>query len=82
MVDIITSSNTTLPVGMVSNKNNTDAALAMKTYRAETTGYQPTYTGATNDFSFAQAIYGDGPYNLTHPNSASEILAQNIDLTA
>ena len=84
MNSIVTSSNTTLPVGMVSDYNNTNASVAVKTYRLETSKGAETYapTRGGNDMSFAQAVYGDGPYSLARPNSTSEILAQNIDLIA
>ena len=84
MNSIVTSSNTTLPVGMVSDYNNTNASVAVKTYRMETSKGTEAFTPVKNgnNMSFAQAVYGDGPYSLNRPNSASEILAQNIDLIA
>lgn len=83
MYNIVTSSNTTLPVGMVQDYNNTDPSLAVTTYRTETSASpMPAYTTEPKEGSFAQAIYGDGPYSLNHPNSTSDVLCQNIDYIA
>lgn len=83
MLNITTSSNTTLPVGMIQNYNNTDASLAVKTYRIETSSNPMTFQAEpTPQNSFAQAIYGDGPYSLNRPNSTSDVLCQNIDYIA
>ena len=83
MTAITTSSNTTLPVGMVADYNNTNAALAVKTYRTEMSANPQIYVKSSgNENSFANAIYGDGPYSLNHPNSISEVLAQNVDVIA
>ena len=83
MLNVTTSSNTTLPVGMIQNYNNTDASLAVKTYRMETSSNPMTFSAEPMaKTAFAKAIYGDGPYSLNHPNSTSDVLCQNLDFIA
>lgn len=83
MYDITTSSNTTLPVYTTQDYSNTDTSLAVKTYRIETSSNPITILPESMPrTTFAQAIYGDGPYSLIHPNTASDILCQNIDTLA
>lgn len=83
MVEFYSKSNMTLPIGM--NYNNSDTGIsAVKTYRAIATSSNPmTYMPEeTHTTDFAQAIYGNGPYSLLRPNSASDVLCLNLDLIA
>lgn len=84
MVNIYSTSNTSLPIGKVMDYNNTNPSSNVALYRVAAEGFSQTapIVEHTQQNSFAQAIYGDGPYSLLCPNATSEFLAQNIDLLA
>lgn len=83
MVNIYTGSNTTIPIGMVQDYNNTNASAAVKMYRTLATSPNPsTFHAEKMHTDFAQAIYGNGPYNLLRPNNTTETRALNIDYVA
>lgn len=84
MVNIYSTSGTTLPIGKVLDYNNTNPAHRVALYRVASEHFpQSTPVSAKNQqTSFAKAIYGDGPYSLLYPNATTELLAQNIDLLA
>ncbi len=81
---IYSGSNTTAPIGKVTDYNNTNPSKAVALYRLHSpnpltvnaSGYNTQSTG------FAQAIYGDGSYSLLHPNSTTDYVANNIDVLA
>lgn len=83
---IYSGSNTTMPIGKVMDYNNTNPSKGVALYRILTTDYEPhlpvSQASSGHSTSFANAIYGGGPYSLLHPNSTTEYLAQNIDTLA
>ncbi len=85
MVYVYSGSNTTSPIGKVMDYNNTNPSRSVGIYRLLSS--EPT-TFVSNsyqsDFSsnFADAIYGDGPYSLLHPNSTTESVAMRLDTLA
>jgi len=82
MVQVYSTQNSGIPIGRVADYNNTSPARAISLYR-KLNQYQPGInTTNFNQNSFANAIYGNGPFNLLRPNSTSDILAQNIDYMA
>lgn len=83
---IYSGSNTTSPIGKVMDYNNTNPSRGVAIYRllgSENTVSTSRYS-VNRDFSneFSNAIYGDGPYSLLHPNSTTEMVANNIDTIA
>ena len=83
MVHIYTGSNTTIPVGMVMDYNNTNPSQGIALYRSlrPASGYFIPQFNYSNNL-FAQAIYGNGPYSLLHPNNTTSLVAQNQDYLA
>jgi len=82
MVYVYSGSNTTAPVGPVRDYNNTNPSRAVGLYRILTPNINQQMFETQQKTSFAMAIYGDGPYSLSHPNVKSDILAQNTDYIA
>ena len=81
MVQIYSNSNSGIPIGRVADYNNTNPSRAITSFRNLAKATNPvTINPQRNDF--ASAVYGDGPYSLTMPNQASDILALNIDYIA
>ncbi len=83
MVQVYTSSNTTMPIGRVEDFNNTNPSKVMTRYRiltGQTVGGSIVTGKTSHHTDFSRAIYGDGPYSLLRPNSTSDTLAQHIDL--
>ncbi|MBQ8460479.1 hypothetical protein IJ541_10315 [bacterium] len=83
MVHIYTGSNTTVPVGMVMDYNNTNPSRGILLYRSlrpDFSNFSPQFNYSNN--SFAQAIYRNGPYSLLHPNNTTSLVAQNQDYLA
>ncbi len=81
MVQIYSNSNSGIPIGRVADYNNTNPSRAITSFRNLSAAHNPlTINPQRNDF--ASAVYGDGPYSLTMPNQASDILALNIDYIA
>lgn len=83
---VYSGSNTTSPIGKVMDYNNTNPSKSVAVYRmlgsdiSVSTGRQ----NVNNDFSneFSNAIYGNGPYSLLHPNLTTDMVANNIDTIA
>lgn len=84
MVNIYSTSNSSLPIGKVMDYNNTNPSRNVALYRVAAERFPQTapIVEQNQQNSFAQAIYGDGPYSLLCPNATTEFLAQNIDLLA
>ncbi len=84
MVNVYTGSNTTIPIGMIQDYNNTNPSRAVNLYRTLATSPNPSsfHAEKTHASDFAQAIYGDGPYSLLFPNNKSEVRALNVDYIA
>lgn len=81
MTNIYTGSNTTSAVGMDYNTNPSRAA---NLYRTLATSPNPSSFRAekNENFDFANAIYGQGPYNLLRPNNTTETTAARLDFIA
>lgn len=83
---IYSGSNTTSPIGKVMDYNNTNPSRGVTVYRMLSTNHlvlDVNHGGKTGfSRSFADAIYGDGPYSLLHPNATTEYSANNIDTLA
>ena len=83
MVQFYTGTNTTAPIGMVNDYNNTNPSRAISMYRTLATSPNPSsYHAEKTTTDFAQAVYGDGPYNLLRPNNTTAETAVNIDFVA
>lgn len=84
MVNVYTGSNTTLPIGMIQDYNNTNPSRAVNLYRTLATSPNPSsfHAEKSHALNFAQAIYGDGPYSLLRPNNTTDVKAVNIDYVA
>lgn len=85
MVYVYSGSNTTSPIGKVMDYNNTNPSRSVGIYRLLSSN-KMSYISNTEqtDFSsnFANAIYGDGPYSLNHPNMMTEQVARRFDALA
>lgn len=85
MVYVYSGSNTTSPIGKVMDYNNTNPSRSVGIYRLLSSN-KMSYISNTEsaDFSsnFASAIYGDGPYSLSHPNMSTELVARRFDALA
>lgn len=83
MVKIYTGSNTTAPIGRIEDYNNTNPSRGIAIYRTLSTN-QTKYqlTQESHKTEFAQLIYGNGPYNLVHPNNTTSQKAKTIDVLA
>lgn len=85
MVYVYSGSNTTSPIGKVMDYNNTNPSCSVGIYRLLSSN-KMSYISNTEqaDFSsnFANAIYGDGPYSLNHPNMSTEYVARRFDALA
>ena len=73
---------TTHPNGMF--QGNTNTSRGINQYRPIETSPNPSSFHAEkfHASSFAQAIYGDGPYSLLFPNNKTETRAVNVDYIA
>ena len=83
MVHVYTGSNTTAPIGIIEDYNNTNPSRGVAIYRTLSANFnwQPM-TESRQQTQFAKLIYGDGPYSLHHPNVQSEVKAQTYDYLA
>lgn len=83
---IYLGSNTTSPIGKVMDYNNTNPSKGVTVYRILSTNHLVSNVSHSDKTgfsgSFADAIYGDGPYSLLHPNATTEYSANNIDTLA
>ncbi len=80
---IYSGSNTTAPIGKIMDYNNTNPSKGVALYRLLSPNPLTVNASSyTQPGSFSQAIYGDGPYSLLHPNSTTASVANNIDLLA
>ncbi len=83
MIHVYTGSNTTAPIDRIEDYNNTNPSSGIAVYRTlsyNQTQYLPTQE--SHQTEFAQLVYGNGPYNLQHPNNTTSQKAQNIDVLA
>jgi hypothetical protein len=85
MAYVYSSSNISIPVGKVADYNNTNASRAIKLYRmsfATKPNLGAKYLPEQSQNSFANLIYGNGPYSLNHPKVSSNTLANVTDYLA
>lgn len=85
MVYVYSGSNTTSPIGKVMDYNNTNPSRSVEIYRLLSSNKMSFISNSEQtDFSssFANAIYGDGPYSLIHPNMSTEHVAKRFDAFA
>lgn len=85
MVQVYSAANVNAPIGKISDCNNTSLSANVALYRIlnpDNNLFLPSFGSTAFNNDFAQAIYGDGPYTLLHPNSTTEFRAQNVDILA
>ncbi len=85
MVYVYSGSNTMAPIGKVMDYNNTNPSRSVGIYRLLSSNKLSFISNSNQtDFSsnFANAIYGDGPYSLNHPNMSTEHVAMRFDALA
>ncbi|MBD5402795.1 hypothetical protein HDR58_08355 [bacterium] len=82
MDNVYSASSFKPAVGIPSDYNRNSASKRIEETQVVVDGsnYMRTENNVKNEF--AQAVYGDGPYSLDHPNMLTEFNAVNIDYLA